>query len=91
MRGTVLYEDCLQFPLHFMNYMLTADFIDELAKDNVLSKDELTFKDLGMKPRDTTRGISVDHIRYFRSGGYTYGTIVGQEDVPERFLQGAKA
>lgn len=66
--------------------MLTADFIDELAKDNVLSGEEFTFKDLEMNPRDTTRGISVDHIRYWRAGGYDHGAVMDPPDVPARFL-----
>lgn len=67
-----------------MNYMMTADFIDELAEDNVMPKDALTFKHLDMHPRDTTRGISVDHIRYWRAGGYDHGTVTNPQ-APARF------
>lgn len=68
-----------------MHYMLTADFIDELAEDNILSPQDLTFKDLGMNPRATSQGVCVDHIRYWRAGGYYHGTVAGLK-APERAL-----
>jgi len=76
----------VQLPLHYINHMLTADFIDEITSDNLLPKDVLTFKDLNMKPRDTTRGVAVDHVRYMRAGGYDHGSVVDVTDPSANFV-----
>lgn len=54
----------------------TADGIEELALDLVLpaGTDVLTFADLEMKPHKVTEGIPIEYLRYYRSGGYDFGT-----------------
>ena len=58
----------------------TADAIDELAADLVLPKTAaadglLTFADLDVKPHKVTEGIPIEYLRFYRSGGYDFGTL----------------
>ncbi|GMH38510.1 hypothetical protein BSKO_06394 [Bryopsis sp. KO-2023] len=70
-----------KLPLHFFSHMLTADFINELSKDNVLPADVLTFADLGMEPRSVVQGLPVDHVRFWRAGGYDFGATAGTQEA----------
>lgn len=57
------------------NTMASADAIDELSADLVLPGDaEFTFSDLSVKPHKVTEGVAIEYLRYFRSGGYDFGT-----------------
>lgn len=58
------------------NPAFTADAIDELAADLILPAggNVLTFADLGLKPHKVTEGIPIEYLRFYRSGGYDFGT-----------------
>jgi NADH dehydrogenase (ubiquinone) 1 alpha subcomplex subunit 9 len=60
------------------NPAFTADAIDELAVDKILpnqsSENVLTFKDLSIEPHKVTEGIPIEYLRFYRSGGYDFGT-----------------
>lgn len=58
------------------NPAFTADAIDELAADLILPAGDnvLTFADLGLKPHKVTEGIPIEYLRFYRSGGYDFGT-----------------
>lgn len=58
---------------------MTADFIDELSKDNVMPKNVLGFSDLGIEPQSVVEGMVVEHIRFWRAGGYDFGTTAGTQ------------
>lgn len=59
-----------------VNYMFTSDWVDELQVDATLPQQEgiLTFKDLNVLPRRIDEGVAIEHIRYYRVGGYDLGT-----------------
>lgn len=73
---TILHK---RIPLPMSNYMMTADFIAELSNDNVLPEGTLNFSDLGVEPRKVTKGVPVEHVRFWRSGGYDFGATAGTE------------
>ena len=53
------------------------DYVDEVAgADYVLPEDPslLTFADLGVVPHRVTEGLPIEYLRYYRSGGYDFGT-----------------
>ncbi|KAK9841575.1 hypothetical protein WJX74_008180 [Apatococcus lobatus] len=59
-----------------VNYMFTSDWVDELQVDATLPQQEglLTYKDLNVLPRRIDEGVAIEHIRYYRVGGYDLGT-----------------
>ncbi|CAK0735404.1 hypothetical protein CVIRNUC_000575 [Coccomyxa viridis] len=57
-----------------VNYIFTADNIVENTQDHVLPSGVLTFKDLGVEPKKVTEGFPIEHLRYYRVGGYDFGT-----------------
>ena len=57
-----------------MNTIFTEDYIDEVQRDAVLPANALTYADLGIVPKKITMGIPIEHIRYYRVGGYDVGT-----------------
>lgn len=76
-----MFSSAVQLPLHYFSYFLTADFINELSRDNVMPQNVLSFKDLGIEPQSVVRGMPVDHIRFWRAGGYDFGATAGTEDT----------
>ena len=60
------------------NAAFTEDAIDELAADLVLPLNNnntlLTFADLGIEPHKVTEGIPIEYLRFYRTGGYDFGT-----------------
>lgn len=56
-----------------VNYIFTADNIVENTQDHVLPSGVLTFKDLGVEPKKVTEGFPIEHLRYYRVGGYDFG------------------
>jgi len=54
----------------------SADGIDELAADVLLPQGPgvLTFQDLDVKPHCVTEGVPIEYLRYYRSGGYDFGS-----------------
>lgn len=73
---TILHK---RMPLPFSNYMMTADFIAELSIDNVLPDGTLSFSDIGIDPRKVIQGVPIEHVRFWRSGGYDFGATAGTE------------
>lgn len=65
----------LQMPVP-VNYMFTSDWVDELQVDATLPTGEgiKTFADLNVIPRRIDEGVPIEHIRYYRVGGYDFGT-----------------
>jgi hypothetical protein len=60
----------------------TADYIDELALDNVLPPGVLGLEDLGVpNPRSIGSGIPLEHLRHYRVGGYDHGVTHGTEST----------
>lgn len=55
--------------------MFTEDYIREAAVDNVLqtSTADGTFADLGISPQRIDVGLPIEHVRYYRVGGYDVG------------------
>ena len=62
----------VQIPIP-VNYIFTADNIVENTQDHVLPSGLLTFKDLGVEPKKVTEGFPIEHLRYYRVGGYDFG------------------
>lgn len=62
----------VQIPIP-VNYIFTADNIVENTQDHVLPSGVLTFKDLGVEPKKVTEGFPIEHLRYYRVGGYDFG------------------
>ena len=56
--------------------MFTSDWVDELLVDATLPQREglLTYNDLNVLPRRIDEGVAIEHIRYYRVGGYDLGT-----------------
>ncbi|GAB4820521.1 hypothetical protein N2152v2_007567 [Parachlorella kessleri] len=64
------------------NYMFSQDYIDELTYDLVVPESGvLTFKELDIAPASVTEGVPVDYLRFYRVGGYDFGTTAGSEAV----------
>lgn len=61
----------MQIPI---NTLFTADYIDEMQQDAVLPEGVQTYANLGITPRKVTMGIPIEHVRYYRAGGYELGT-----------------
>lgn len=38
----------------------------------------LTFKELNIDPHKVTEGVAVEHVRFYRVGGYDFGTTRGE-------------
>lgn len=55
--------------------MYTEDYIREARMDNVLqtSAADGTFADLGISPQRIDVGLPIEHVRYYRVGGYDVG------------------
>mmetsp|Transcript_5754 Transcript_5754/g.10526 ORF Transcript_5754/g.10526 Transcript_5754/m.10526 type:complete len:378 (+) Transcript_5754:62-1195(+) len=54
--------------------MLTADHIDELQSDLVVDESALGFESLGIEPSRVDQGVPIEHVRFWRSGGYDFGS-----------------
>lgn len=59
-----------------VNTIFTEDYVDEMQRDAVVpsTPGTLTYADLGITPNKITMGIPIEHIRYYRVGGYDVGT-----------------
>lgn len=60
-----------------MNHMFSEDFVDEMAGGNYVLPNTpglLTFNDLDVKPHRVTEGIPIEYLRFYRSGGYDFGS-----------------
>ena len=71
-------QDAIPFPVP-THTMLTANYIDEMATDLVLDGSSLGFEDLGVVPQRIDQGVAIEHVRYWRSGGYDFGSTFESE------------
>lgn len=69
-------------PMHMLtrDIMFTPSYIAEADTDMVVSPGALQFKDLHVIPRKMTDSVAIDHVRYWRKGGYDYGTTNPEGD-----------
>lgn len=64
------------------NFMFSQDYIDELSQDLVVPESGvMTFADLNIQPDKVTEGLPVEYVRFYRVGGYDFGTTAGSENV----------
>ena len=54
--------------------MLTSDYIDGMESDLVVDGSSLGFEDLGIEPQRIDQGVPIEHVRFWRSGGYDFGS-----------------
>lgn len=54
--------------------MLTSDYIDEMESDLVVDGSSLGFEELGIEPQRIDQGVPIEHVRFWRSGGYDFGS-----------------
>lgn len=64
--------------------IFNLDAIKALATDNVVSKDALTFEDLGLAPHKV-KGYPVEFLIQYRKGGPNYGSTVSEKMSPESY------
>lgn len=57
--------------------MFTEDYIRESVVDDVLKTAAVdgTFADLGISPQRIDVGLPIEHVRYYRVGGYDVGGL----------------
>ncbi|MCO5600557.1 hypothetical protein L7F22_054671 [Adiantum nelumboides] len=58
---------------------LSRDFLDTVEIDQVNADGSLTFKDLGVIPRQL-RGVTIEHLYAYRTGGPGVGTTVEEQE-----------
>mmetsp|Transcript_8636 Transcript_8636/g.22276 ORF Transcript_8636/g.22276 Transcript_8636/m.22276 type:complete len:157 (+) Transcript_8636:210-680(+) len=63
----------VSFPVPTLS-MFTSDFIDEMATDLVVADGARTIQNLGVSPKKINEGVPVEHVRFWRSGGYDFGS-----------------
>jgi len=66
-------QAAIPFPIP-THTMLTSDHIDELESDLLVDESSLGFKDLGIQPQRIDQGVPIEHVRFWRSGGYDFGS-----------------
>lgn len=64
--------------------IFNLDAIETLATDNIVSKDALTFEDLGLAPHKV-KGYPVEFLIQYRKGGPNYGSTVSEKVSPESY------
>lgn len=66
-----------------INTVFTADYVDEMQQDALVpsAPGTLTYASLGITPKKVTMGIPIEHIRYYRVGGYDVGTTSEQSST----------
>lgn len=64
--------------------MFSKDFLDTVEIDQVASEGALTFKDLGVIPHEL-KGVTIEHLYAYRTGGPGVGTTVGEQLTGIRF------
>lgn len=62
--------------------IFNLDVIEALTTDNLVSKDALTFDDLGIAPHKL-KGYPVEYLIQYRKGGPQYGSTVSEKVSPE--------
>jgi len=61
-------------PTYMFNPWYTEDGMKEAQTNLVRSPESLGLEDLGVKPHVVTEGRPIEHVRFYRRGGYTLGT-----------------
>nr|GMD12217.1 NADH dehydrogenase [ubiquinone] 1 alpha subcomplex subunit 9, mitochondrial [Ipomoea batatas] len=64
--------------------IFNLDLIEALTTDTVVSKDALTFDDLGIVPHKL-KGYPVEYLIQYRKGGPQYGSTVSERVSPESY------
>ncbi|KAH6559654.1 hypothetical protein KP509_1Z001900 [Ceratopteris richardii] len=62
----------------------SSDFLDTVEIDQIVADGALTFKDLGVIPRPL-RGVVIEHLYSYRTGGPGVGSTVGEHMTGIRF------
>ena len=58
-------------PTHTMH---TSEYIDEMESDLVVDVSSYGLEDLGIEPQRIDQGVPIDHVRFWRSGAYDFGS-----------------
>ncbi|XP_016492347.1 NADH dehydrogenase [ubiquinone] 1 alpha subcomplex subunit 9, mitochondrial [Nicotiana tabacum] len=64
--------------------IFNLDAIEAIITDNIVSKDALTFEDLGLAPHKV-KGYPVEFLIQYRKGGPNYGSTVSERVSPESY------
>ncbi|KAL3517748.1 hypothetical protein ACH5RR_020337 [Cinchona calisaya] len=64
--------------------IFNLDVIEALTSDTLVSKDALTFDDLGIAPHKL-KGYPVEYLIQYRKGGPQYGSTVSEKISPESY------
>ncbi|KAK2997824.1 hypothetical protein RJ639_026149 [Escallonia herrerae] len=64
--------------------LFNLDSINALTTDTVVSKDALTFEDLGLVPHKV-KGYPIEFLISYRKGGPNYGSTVSERISPESY------
>ncbi|KAK3013811.1 hypothetical protein RJ639_009737 [Escallonia herrerae] len=64
--------------------LFNLDTINALTTDTVVSKDALTFEDLGLVPHKV-KGYPIEFLISYRKGGPNYGSTVSERISPESY------
>jgi NADH dehydrogenase (ubiquinone) 1 alpha subcomplex subunit 9 len=59
--------------------MFSSDFINEMKGDYVLPSGVLGFEHLDVIPHKVTEGLPIEYLRFYRSGGYDFGTLAEEQ------------
>ncbi|PSC72673.1 NADH dehydrogenase [ubiquinone] 1 alpha subcomplex subunit mitochondrial [Micractinium conductrix] len=54
--------------------MFSTDYIQEMQGDYTMPEGVLGFEALDVKPHRVTEGLPIEYLRFYRSGGYDFGT-----------------
>lgn len=65
-----------RIPMHMLtrDVLFTSAAVAEGEIDKVVSPGAKGYADLHVMPRKVSTGIAIDHVRYWRKGGYMHGT-----------------
>ncbi|KAL4432884.1 hypothetical protein ABPG77_008210 [Micractinium sp. CCAP 211/92] len=61
--------------------MFSSDYIAELQGDYTLPPGVLGFEHLDVKPHKVTEGLPIEYLRFYRSGGYDFGSLADEQPV----------
>ncbi|KAL8259001.1 hypothetical protein R6Q59_026954 [Mikania micrantha] len=78
-----LFLNKVPFPLPSPS-IFNLDMIKALSSDKLVSKDALTFSDLGIVPHKV-KGYPIEYLIQYRKGGPNYGSTVSERLTPEPF------
>ena len=75
-------------PFHIpTGQLFTSDYVEALLQEGArpftVSEGALGFADLGMAPRPIDEGVPIEHVRFWRTGGYDFGSDAYVEGTGE--------